>query len=133
MPHHHTVSWIYRLTIQFYWSILSLLQNHLLFFFHIILRPFIFLGIKWLNIFKCTAYPIHTLNGCLVIFQMYSVSMGYLISISVLGFLFNMAIIILFLAVKKVKQTLTLIGNFKDSRPARGHCLALSVTNLLTQ
>ena len=44
-------------------------------------------------------------DGCITLFQMYSVSMGYLISISVLGFLFNMAIIILFLAVKKVKLT----------------------------
>ena len=39
----------------------------------------------------------------LYFFQMYSISMGYLISISVLGFLFNMAIIVLFLTVKKVK------------------------------
>ena len=43
--------------------------------------------------------------NALFFFQMYRISMGYLISISVLGFLFNMAIIILFLAVKKVRQT----------------------------
>ena len=43
--------------------------------------------------------------NALFFFQMYRISMGYLISISVLGFLFNMAIIILFLAVKKVKLT----------------------------
>ena len=38
-----------------------------------------------------------------ILLQMYSISMGYLIFISVLGFLFNTAIIILFLTVKKVK------------------------------